>query len=148
MTKTNLAIVFAVASILGTTALAFNLVNTSPRSYGTPEAVAAVATEYPPGPSTSANQDIEVEVITATPAGFEPAMITRSRGPFILALHNTSGERELDFRIYRAQGQQLQQLRLPPGRRANHRRLDLPPGDYVVAEANHPEWTCALTITH
>lgn len=146
MTKTNLAIVFAVSSILGTTALAFNLVGSRPRSLEEPEALVAVSTEYPPGPSASANQDIEVEVITATPAGFEPATITRARGPFILALHNRSGEKELLLRIYRVSGEQLHEVRLRTGSRRQHQRLDLPTGEYIISEASHPEWRCQLVI--
>ncbi len=105
-------------------------------------------TEVRGGPAlVTDTQDLEVEVITATEGGFDPAVITRPRGPFILALHNRSGERELVFRIFRAQGEQLNELRLRPGRRSQHQRLELPPGDYVISEANHPAWRCDVTIS-
>lgn len=146
MTKTNLLIVFVVSTILGTTALAFNLVDSRPRSHEEPRVVAAGATEYLPVPSGSAEQNIEVEVITSTPAGFEPATITRARGPFILALHNRSGEKELVLRLHRVSGEQLQEVRLRSGRRTQHQQLDLPPGEYLITEAGHPEWRCQLVI--
>lgn len=95
----------------------------------------------------SQDESNEVEVITATPNGFEPAVITRPRGPFILAFHNNSGARELVLRISRTRGEQLYELRVRVGRSTQHQRLDLPPGNYVISEANHPEWSCALTIT-
>jgi len=148
MNRTNFVItLLAAAAVLGSSIIAFSFGIHSPYRQATLPAAPELPLEpHNPG-SISDEQDLEVEVITATENGFDPSIITRPRGPFILALHNMSGEKELVFRIYRAQGEQLQQVRLAPGRRANHQRLDLPPGDYVVAEANHPEWTCALTIT-
>lgn len=146
MTKTNFAIVFLVSTILGTTALAFNLLGSGLSRFEEPGAAAAVSTENPPRPPGAANQDIEVEVITATPAGFEPATITRARGPFILALHNRSGNRELVLRIYRVSGEQLHEVRLRTGSRRQHQRLDLPPGEYIISEAGHPEWRCQLVV--
>jgi len=146
MTKTNLAIVLVVSTILGTTALAFNLLGSGPPSLEEPRATAPVSTENPTGPRVSASQNIEVEVITATPAGFEPTTITRARGPFILALHNRSGDKELVLRLYRVSGEQLHEVRLRTGSRREHQRLDLPTGEYMISEASHPEWRCQLVI--
>ncbi|MGI8918300.1 MAG: hypothetical protein ACR2H6_06830 [Pyrinomonadaceae bacterium] len=146
MTKTNLVIVLALSTILGTTALAFNLVSSRVGGDEEKRPVEAVATEDPPGSSASANQNIEVEVITATAAGFEPATITRPRGPFILALHNRSGERELALRLFRVSGEQVQEVRLRNGRRTQHQQLDLPAGEYLISEVGHSEWRCQLVI--
>ena len=147
MNRINFVITLIAAVLLGSSIIAFSFGSHSPYRKATLPAPSELHLErHGPGPLTD-EQDLEVEVITATENGFDPGIITRPRGPFILALHNMSGERELVFRLYRAQGQQIQQVRLPAGRRANHQRLDLPPGDYVIGEANHPEWTCALTIT-
>jgi hypothetical protein len=42
-------------------------------------------------------------------------------------------------------------MRLPdPSRRGRVRsinELDLPPGEYVLAAAGHPEWACRITLT-
>lgn len=92
------------------------------------------------------DQNVEVEVITATAQGFEPTAITRPRGPFVLALHNRSGEEDLALRVYRVSGEQVHEVRLRTGRRTQHQRLDLPAGEYLIAEADHPEWRCRLTI--
>ena len=148
MNRTNFVItLLAAAALLGSSIMAFSFGSHSPYRQATLLSAPELPLEPPNPGAISDEQDLEVEVVTATENGFDPSIITRPRGPFILALHNMSGERELVFRIYRAQGEQLQQVRLPPGRRANNQRLDLPPGDYVIAEANHPDWTCALTIT-
>lgn len=93
------------------------------------------------------DQNLEVEVVTLTEIGFDPPVITRPRGPFILALHNRTGERELVFRISRIQAEQVYEVRVRSGRRSQYQRLDLPLGSYVVSEVNHPAWNCALTIT-
>jgi hypothetical protein len=98
--------------------------------------------------SVAQNDQIEVEVITATSVGFEPQALTRPRGAFILAVHNRSGEPELELRVARTQGERLHELRLGGGRRSQHQRLNLPPGDYVISETGHPDWRCTLTITH
>lgn len=45
--------------------------------------------------SQEPEEQIEVEAVSVTPFGFEPAEITRSHEPFLLALHNHSGERNL-----------------------------------------------------
>jgi hypothetical protein len=93
------------------------------------------------------NQNLEVEVITLTESGFDPPVITRQRGLFILALHNRSGERELVFRISGPHSEQVSEVRVRSGRRSQYQRLDLPTGSYNIAEVNHPAWSCTLTIT-
>ena len=147
MNKTNLLIV--TSSVLGAIALTF--------SFGSEAKVALSDSRGEPSTNVHAmlnhdsrasvcEQDLEVEVVTLTENGFDPPLITRSRGPFILALHNRSGEKELLLRISRAQGDQLYERRLAAGRRSQYQRLDLPPGSYRVSEASHPAWSCTLTI--
>lgn len=145
MSKTTLVIAFVVSTILGTTALAFKLLGSQVPRLEEPHAAVAVSTES--RPSTSVNQNIEVEVITATPMGFEPTSITRERGPFILALHNRSGEKELVLSLYRVSGEPLHEVRLRTGRRTQHQPLDLPSGEYLISEAGHPDWRCRLVIS-
>ena len=97
--------------------------------------------------STAQGENIEAEVITATANGLEPAVITRPHGPFVLAVHNRSGDGELVFRLTRAQDGQLNEVRLRAGRRRQHQRLDLPPGEYILSEVSHPTWRCQILIT-
>ena len=42
---------------------------------------------------------LQAELITVTPAGFEPAEITRPQGRFLLAIDNRSGLDEIDFHL-------------------------------------------------
>lgn len=104
------------------------------------EAPAAAAPDSP-------DERVEVEVIIATPFGFEPAEVTRPGGRFILATHNNSGAAELSLRLDRVQGGRLREVRMAPGSRRSHQELRLPPGEYVLTEAAHPEWACRITLT-
>ena len=104
-----------------------------------PEAPAALA-------QGSSDERVEVEVITATPFGFEPAEVTRRPGRFVLAVHNNSGAAELSLRLDRVQGDRLREVRMPPGRQRSHQDLTLPPGEYVLTEADRPDWACRITI--
>lgn len=56
----------------------------------------APKTDSPPA-ADQGGEGLEVEVVTATPHGFEPAALTRPRGPFVLAVHNQSGGAELEL---------------------------------------------------
>ena len=100
------------------------------------------------GLTTQGNSDerIEVELITVTPQGFEPAEVTRPHEPFILALHNNSGAPTLSLRLDRVQGERVHEMRLRLGERRSHQRLNLPPGDYILSETDHPGWRCLIRI--
>lgn len=104
------------------------------------EALAAAAPDSP-------DERVEVEVITATPFGFEPAEVTRTRGRFILAVQNNSGAAELSLRLDRVQGERLREVRMETGRQRSHQDLTLPPGEYVLAEAGNPDRSCRITLT-
>lgn len=52
---------------------------------------------------------LESEVITVTRRGFEPALITRPEGRFILMVDNRSGK-DLNFRLSRDTGQPLTEI--------------------------------------
>lgn len=147
MNRTNFVItLLTTAAILGSSVIVFSFGEHS--SYGRDELLAGPRlTVERDGPGfLTEDQNVEVEVITATPANFEPATITRARGPFILAIHNRSGEKDLVLRIHRNSHEQLYEVRLRTGSRRQHQRLDLPPGEYIISEAGHPEWRCQLVI--
>lgn len=147
MNRTNFVITLLTAAVLlGSSIINLGFGGRSPSGKATLPAASELPLErHGPGFLTE-DQNIEVEVVTATSAGFEPAIITRPRGPFILALHNRSGKRELVLRIFRAAGEQLHEVRLRTGSRRQHQRLDLPTGEYIISEAGHPEWRCQLVI--
>lgn len=95
----------------------------------------------------AAQERVEVELITLRPSGFDPPGITRPRGKFILSVENRSGAHEVDLRLDREAGERQHQTRLTRGRLRWGKMVDLPPGRYVLSEANHPDWVCRITIT-
>lgn len=94
-----------------------------------------------------AQERIEAELVTIRPTGFDPVEIRRPRGRFILAVNNRSGIHELDLRLDREMGARQHEVRLPRGRPGWKKIVDLPPGRYILTEANHPNWICRITIT-
>ena len=89
---------------------------------------------------------MESEVITVTRRGFEPALITRPVGRFILMVDKRSGA-DLNFRLSREPGQPLTEIASSRQELDWNDVLDLRPGTYVLTEQNHPEWTCSIKIT-
>jgi hypothetical protein len=92
-------------------------------------------------------QSLEAEYITITSRGFEPSEITRSGGHFLLAVDNRSGLDDVALTLDRLAGDRVQQQRVSRSRSAWRVVVDLPPGRYVLGEANHSSWRCQLTIT-
>lgn len=97
--------------------------------------------------SQSSAEQVEVEVITVRANGFEPLELTRPQGAFMLAITNHSGDTELDLKLDRVNGNRVHEVRLPKGRVRWNKVFDLPPGDYVLSEQNHPDWICRIKLT-
>jgi hypothetical protein len=96
------------------------------------------------GPTESSPEAI---LITLQPYGFEPSEVTLKAGPLLLAVDNRSGLDEPIFRVDRVAGGRLHEVRMAKGKLAWRQLVDLPPGDYVLTEAAHPDWVCQITIT-
>lgn len=98
------------------------------------------------GGPTAANENVEAELITILPGGFEPRELVRPAGSFVLMFDNQSGLQPLDLRLERTGMPRVTELRL---RRKTDSTtiLNLPHGEYQVTEANHPEWSLKLTLT-
>ena len=111
--------------------------------------LAAPAAVRPPATlqGTPRQERPETERVTLRPTGFEPAQITRPQGEFILAADNLSGLREVTLILERETGERVREQRVNVERFKWRAQLTLHPGRYLVREANHPEWVCALTIT-
>jgi hypothetical protein len=90
---------------------------------------------------------IETELVTIRRHGFEPQEITRPADPFVLAVENRSGLEEVALRLDRADGNRLKEVNVPRKKLNWRDAFDLPPGRYVLTEANHPDWVCNITIT-
>jgi hypothetical protein len=92
-------------------------------------------------------QSGEVELITLRPGGFEPQEITRPAGQFLLVITKRGVTDEISLRLEREAGNRLREVHVAQGRRHYREVFNLHPGTYVLSEANHPEWTCRITIT-
>jgi len=89
---------------------------------------------------------LQVELVTITPRGFEPAAITRPKGRFLLPVDNRSGLDEVTLRIDRVAGDRLHEARVPRKELDWSEVVDLTPGQYLLTEASHPQWVCRFTI--
>ncbi len=95
----------------------------------------------------SAKERLEAETITIRPTGFEPAEITRPKGPFIFTLINRSGREEVALRLDHETGNRERGMRVRKNKPNWRDVVDLPPGRYVLREINNPGWACRITIT-
>ena len=89
---------------------------------------------------------LETELITLQPSGFEPNEIRRPQGPFILGVDNRAGVEAIELQFMRVDGQRLNALQTRKRKVSWREVVDLPPGQYLLSVANHPEWTCNVTI--
>jgi hypothetical protein len=98
--------------------------------------------------SAAQDADLNVELVTIKPYGFEPEELKLSKGRFLLAIDNRSRQREVSLQLTSlATSVKSQVTQMAKGNVNWNRLLDLQPGEYVLTEANHPQWTCKITIT-
>ena len=88
---------------------------------------------------------LEMERVTITPTGFEPKVLTRGPGRFLLAVDNRSGQDDLTLHLDGQTGR-LRTQRASRSKASWREVLELAPGDYLLREANHREWSCRITI--
>lgn len=110
-----------------------------PATLITPAMTTAAAEQAPDEP-------VEVELITLGLHGFEPSEITRPHGRFIMAINNHTGLSELSLHLDRLKGNRIHDVRMRQGRIKWNQSLDLPPGDYLLSEENHPDWVCHIKL--
>lgn len=115
-------------------------------------ALTITASPHPPdappqGQHPQKGERLEVEYVTLTRAGFEPAEITRPRGRFMLAVSNRTRLEGIEVRLEREAGGRLHAARIPSMKRNWIEKMDLPPGRYQLTEAGNPGWKCLITIT-
>jgi len=91
--------------------------------------------------------DFEAELITITPHGFEPREITRPEGRFLLMVDNRSGVAATALALTSEGGLRTREMRVPREEPNWSEALELPAGRYVLTEADHPRWSCRITIT-
>lgn len=146
--KTSIKLQRVQLAVLGVTAVLAVLVAgrvwASIRNVDTPSPsvnTRAAVTSLPQG-----GPRIETELVTVLRTGFEPLEISRPRGPFFLEVDNRS-EGDVNLRLERLGHERLKARALLTTAPEWQEELNLPPGDYVLSDANHPDWTCRITIT-
>ena len=92
------------------------------------------------------SQPTEIELITLRPAGFEPAEITRTKGPFVLFIDDRSGRDNSSLVLQRSNGGQVRAIGLQRKKTEWNDVVDLPPGTYILQDANNSELRCQITI--
>ena len=97
-------------------------------------------------PQGKKDQKLEIEAVTITPEGFEPQQLERTAGPFILSVTNQSGVDDLNVRIETEQHGRFSEKTLPLITPYWRERINPPPGQYIITEETHPEWTLKLII--
>jgi len=132
-------IIICLIAIVGLSAFAFNkIVWFAPHKVLTKSSSAS-------GPP---QKKIEVELITLTPGGFEPAEINREEGSFLIAVDNRTGiEREIMLRLNHIAGNSIREVNRTAKFEKSRNLVDLKPGQYQLTVADRPDWTCQIIIT-
>jgi hypothetical protein len=95
----------------------------------------------------SPDTQLETELVTITPTGFEPAEITRPQGHFMLAVDNRSGLEQVDLYFERETGGRVNVAFSRKSKLAWRDTVDFPPGRYLLRAANDESWHCMIKIT-
>lgn len=90
--------------------------------------------------------NLEIELITLRPEGFEPSQITRPKGPFVLLVDDRSGKEGSSLRLQRVKGEHLREININRKKSEWYDLVNLPPGDYVLSDAESPDRRCQITL--
>jgi hypothetical protein len=90
---------------------------------------------------------MQAELIVITQTGFSPSDISRPQGGFLLTVSNRSDLEELRLRLDREGGDRLRDVQVSRPKKDWRDAAFLPPGNYTLTEASHPDWVCRITIT-
>ena len=89
---------------------------------------------------------MESELITVTPHGFEPQEITRPAGAFLLFIEDRSGFKQVSPQLTRLAGFRVLNLTISREQPDWSDVLNLQPGTYLLTDSDHPTWLCRVTI--
>jgi len=118
------------------------------RAVSSSETRPAKTVNFVTAPSTQRRiADFESELITITPHGFEPQEITRPQGRVLLMVDNQTDLAVSSLQFTREAGPRINEMQVSREQPNWSEAVDLPPGRYVLTEAEHPEWQCRITIT-
>jgi hypothetical protein len=74
-------------------------------------------------------------------------VITLRPGQFFLMIDNRSKVSEITLLLDRQVGGRVKEIKFRMRKERSAGVLDLPPGDYLLTEASHPQWVCRIKIS-
>lgn len=95
----------------------------------------------------SARATVPSHVLVLRPSGFEPSEVSWPKGRFFLSVDNHTDAREITLQLSRENGSRVHEVTRKSRKERGVGILDLPPGEYLLTEANHSNWVCRITIT-
>ena len=101
---------------------------------------------HPSKPPAPGQTQTETMRVTITTIGFDPDELTHAAGQVTLAVDNRSGLDEVRLRLDREGGDRLVDVLVERGQLDWHDTVTLSAGRYLLTEANHPQWTCQITV--
>ena len=97
-------------------------------------------------PQANGKQQVDTVVIELSRYGFFPQQVSHLKGLHFILVHNVSGLQDLTLVLKDDHGAAKKQPALTATSPHWRELLDLAPGKYTLTEANHPTWSCAITI--
>lgn len=91
-------------------------------------------------------EEKKVELIKILSTGITPTQLTRAAGVCIFTIDNQSGIEEITLYLDRADGERVREIAIPKGVPNWGAEVDLSAGSYTLREANHPQWSCQITV--
>jgi hypothetical protein len=90
---------------------------------------------------------VPAHVLVLRPMGFEPSEVSWPKERFFLAIENHSNVNDITVLLDREVGGRVKEVNLKMRKQRAAGIFDLPPGNYLLTVADHPEWVCRITIT-
>jgi hypothetical protein len=119
----------------------------SPTQLTSPPRAGSEPNNFTQAKSTPAPSSIQVERITLRFAGFVPTEIRRPASPFVLAINNRTKLPDVSFQLFREDGHKLHEMKGQKGQLRQMKMIDLPEGNYLLKESNHPDWVCHVMLS-
>ncbi len=92
------------------------------------------------------SDELEVELVTLRPSGFEPVEITRPRGAFVLFVDDRTQRESSTLNLMRVSGERMKEARTSKNRSEWHDLIDLTPGVYLLVDEVSSQSRCQITI--
>lgn len=144
----RLALLVAAVVVLGSFGMSVRArLKNSPPSKPASAEVPAPNLAALPSQATASGTRLTSHLITLRPSGFEPAEAVWPRGPFFLSIDNRSNVNDITLRVDRRAGGRVKEVNFKMRKQRSAGVFNPPPGQYLITEANHPEWICQITIS-